>query len=115
MKLSDVVGTRQLLEKIAGIEMNANEAVGFATWTVEVLKDIQAFDVKRAELFRKYGEEQGEGADARLVIPEANTKKFNAAMKRLLNKDVEVEPFDLSSLNIHIAPADLINALPLFK
>jgi hypothetical protein len=115
MKVSEIVSTRPLLEKIAAKEMDSGAALEFAKFTVEVLKEAQAFDMKRAELFEKYGESEGEGKEKSITIKPENEKKFNAAIKRAVGKDVEIEPFDLSSLGIIIAPADLINALPLFK
>ena len=115
MKLNEVVMTRPLIEKIAAMEIDASEAKEFAVFAREVLKAIQDFEVKRAELFQKYGIQEGEGPDARLVVPQQEEKKFNAAIKRALNKDLDVEPFDLASLGIKLTPAELVNALALFK
>ena len=115
MKLSEFVNTRPLLEKLAAMEMEGAAAKKFAEFVVELLKPIQEFEQKRFDLFKKYGVEEGEGAEAKLVIPEENDKKFQAAIKRLMNKDYDIEPFDLGSAGINVAPADLINALPLFK
>lgn len=115
MKVSDIAGVRPILEKIAGKEMDAKVAVKFANFLRDVLVEIQAFEAKRAELFQKYGELAGEGDNKTVQIPEANQKKFESAMKRALNKKVEIKPFDLGSLGVSVSPADLINALPLFK
>jgi len=115
MKLNDVVGLRPTLEKIAGKDMDGAVALEFANFVKDILVDIQAFEMKRADLFRKYGEEVTEGENKGVRIKAENEKKFNAAIKRALNKEVSVEPFDIASLGITIPPADLINATVLFK
>jgi peptidoglycan-associated lipoprotein len=43
-----------------------------------ILVEIQDFEIKRAELFRKYGEEVGEGDQKRLQVKPENEKKFNS-------------------------------------
>lgn len=115
MKLNEVVGARPTLEKVAAMEMEGGVALEFATFVKNVLIPIQEFEVKRAELFQKYGVTEGEGKEKNIRILPENEKKFNTAIKRALNKDVGVEPFELASLGIGIAPSELINALPLFK
>ena len=115
MKLSEVVGLRPVLEKIAAKEMDGAAALEFANFTKNVLVEIQNFEMKRAELFKKYGEEMEQDGQKGLQIAPDNEKKFNAAIKRALNKEVDVEPFDIASLGITISPADLINATGLFK
>jgi len=115
MKINEMVGARPTLEKVAGMEVDGGKAREFAEFVKDVLVAIQEFEVKRAELFRKYGEEEGEGAEKNIKILPENEKKFNTAIKRALNKEVDLAPFDLASLGISIAPADLVNALPLFK
>ena len=115
MKLNEIVGLRPALEKIAGKEMDGAMALKFAKFTRDVLIEIQDFEVKRAELFRKYGEETGEGEEKRIQIIPENEKKFNTAIKRALNKEVKVKPFDLTKLSIQISPAELLNALGIFK
>jgi len=115
MKLSEIVGLRPTLEKIAGMEMDGAVALKFANFVKGVLIEIQDFEIKRAELFRKYGEEIGEGDEKRLQVKPENEKKFNAAIKRGLNKEIKFKPFDIASLGIKVTPADLVNATGLFK
>ncbi len=115
MKLNDVVGMRPTMEKIAGMEMDGAVALEFANFAKSILMEIQNFEMKRAELFRKYGEEMGEGEEKRIQVKPENEKKFNTAIKRGLNKEVDIEVFDIASLGIKIAPVDLINATGLFK
>lgn len=115
MKLNEVVGLRPVLEKIATKEMDGAVALEFAEFVKDILVEIQNFEIKRAEMFQKYGEIEGEGEQQTVKIKAENEKKFNTAIKRALNKEVKVEPFDIAALGITIAPADLINALPLFK
>lgn len=115
MKLNDAVGARPALEKMAGIEMDTASALKFAKFVREVLTEIQAFEVKRAELFRKYGVEEGEGKEKNIKILPENEKKFNTAITRALNKEIKIKPFDLTSINIAVTATELINALPLFK
>lgn len=116
MKLSEVVGLRPVLEKIAAKEMEGSAALEFANFVKSVLIEIQNFEIKRAELFQKHGVEiENDEKQKGLQIPPENEKKFNAAIKRALNTELKIEPFDLASLGITIAPADLINATGLFK
>ena len=115
MKLNEMVGARSVLEKIAGMEMEAGAARGFAEFLKNVLIEIQEFEVGRTELFRKYGKEEGEGEERNIKILPENENKFNAAIKSILNKDVDIKPFDLAFVGIMISPVDLVNALPLFK
>jgi hypothetical protein len=115
MKVIDVVTARPTLEKIAAMEMNCVAAREFAAFLAVVLDASQKFEVKRAELFRKYGEEVGEGEQKGLRIKSENDTKFKSAMTKAGNKEVDVEPFDLSSTGVNLMPADLLNALPLFK
>jgi len=112
MKVNEIVLVKPLIDKLAGMEMNARTAMSFAQWAREVLTVIQDFEIKRAGLFEKYGEKQEDG---NFKIIEENEKKFKTAITRALNKDVELEPFDISDSGITIAPADLINVMPLFK
>ena len=115
MKLNDAVTARVTLEKMAGMEMSPKAALDFAEFVRNVMVEIQNFEIKRAELFRKYGEEAGEGEEKRLQIPTENEKKFNAAIKRGLSKDLKIEPYNIANLEIALTPTDLINALPMFK
>ena len=115
MKLNDVVGGRTVLEKMAAMEVDGGVALGFAEFVRGTLMEIQSFEVKRAELFQKYGVEEGEGEGKNIRILPENEKKFNTAIKRALNKEIDAEPFDVSSLGIKISAAELVNALPLFK
>jgi len=115
MKLNEVVGCRPTLELIAGKEMDGGAALEFANFAKGILMEIQDFEMKRAELFRKYGEELGEGEEKRIQVKPENEKKFNTAIKRALGKEVNVEPFDLATLGIMISPAELVNATMLFK
>lgn len=115
MKLNEIVGAKPTLEKIAGKAMFPPTALEFAIFIRNVLMEIQNFEIKRAELFQKYGVEEGEGESKSIKILPENEKKFNAAIKRALNADVNIEPFELVSLEVEISPADLVNALPLFK
>lgn len=112
MKLSEAIGARTLLEKIAGKEMNGASALAYAEFVREVLTEIQKFENDRATLFEKYGEKVD---DTNIKIKPENEKKFQAAVKKALNKKLKVEPFDISASGVSIAPVDLINALPLFK
>jgi hypothetical protein len=100
MKLSEVVGLRPVLEKIAAKEMDGAAALEFANFAKNILVEIQNFEMKRAELFQKYGEEVTEGDQKGLKISAENEKKFNAAIKRALGKDLKIEPFDIAALGI---------------
>ena len=116
MKLNDAIGARPTLEKMAGVEMDPVSAFQFATFVREVLMEIQNFEMKRAELFQKYGvEEEGEGEQKNIKILPEHEKKFNAAIKRVLNKELKIEPFALENLGIAVTPLELVNALPMFK
>ena len=115
MKLNEIVGLRPTLEKIAGKEMYGAVALKFAKFTREVLTEIQSFEVKRAELFNKYGEVSGEGKEQKVQILPDNEKKFQTAIKKALDAEVKVKPFDIASLGIKVAPAELVNSVGLFK
>ena len=115
MKVSDVIGLRPVLEKMANKEMDAAVALKFAKFIREVLMEIQDFETKRAELFQKYGKAEGEGDQQMVKILPENEKKFNTAVKRALNKELKVKPFPIATLGIELAASDLVNALALFK
>jgi len=115
MKVNDVIGLRPILEKIANKEMDAGVALKFAKFVREILVEIQNFETKRAELFQKYGKAEGEGDQQVVKIIPKNEKKFNAAIKRALNKELKVKPFPIATLGIEISASDLVNALALFK
>lgn len=115
MKLIDIVGQRSTLEKIAGKEMEGGVALEFANFAKSVLVEIQNFEAKRAELFQKYGEEIGEGKEKHLQIKSENEKKFNMAIKRAINKELNIEPYPIAALGIAITPTELFNATGLFK
>ena len=115
MKLNEIVGLRPTLEKIAGKEMDGAVALKFAKLVREVLMEIQGFEVKRAELFNKLGETSGEGEEQKVQILPENEKKFNTAIKKALDAEVKVKPFDIASLGIKISPAELVNSVGLFK
>ncbi len=115
MKLSVIIGSRQLLEEMAKMEMEGAAALSFTGFLKEAYSAIQEFETKRAELFKKYGEEVGEDEEKRIQILPDNEKKFNAAIKRGLNKEIEIEPVDIASLDIKISPAQLISASGMFK
>lgn len=112
MKVSDLLNAREAIEKIARMEMDAAAALSFAKFTKEVLLVVQDFEKKRAELIKKYGEPDNQG---NVRVKQENQKKFNSAMKRALNKKVDIEPFDIFSAGFEIAPSELINAIELFK
>jgi hypothetical protein len=111
MKVNEIVLVKPLVEKVAGMEMNARTALSFAQWAREVLTIIQEFEVKRAGFFEKYGEAQEDG---NFKIKEENEKKFKTAITKALNKEVELEPFNLSDSGITIPPSDLINVISFF-
>ena len=115
MKLNEIINVRPALEKIAAMEMDGGQALKFAKFTKDILLPLQDFEVKRAELFRKFGVEEGEGDQRNIKILPENEKKFNAAIKRALDKEIKVGPFDITKLGIKISPAELVNALGLFK
>ena len=114
MKLSIIVAARPLLEEMAKMDMNGAGALAFAGTLRVAFIAIQEFETKRAELFRKHGEEIGEGEEKRIQILPENEKKFNASIKRGLSKDIDLEPINIESLGIMISPAKLVNIDGLF-
>lgn len=112
MTLSEIVGARPVLEKLANKEMSAGKALSFAAFVREVLVDIQNFEQERAELFQELGEDQGDG---NFIIKPDNEEKFRKAIKEKLDKKVKIKPYKLSDLDISVAPSELINVLPLFE
>lgn len=114
MKLSVIVAARPLLEEMANMEMDGAGALSFAGTLRIAFTAIQEFEAKRAELFQKYGEETGEGEEKRLQILPENEKKFNAAIKRGLGKEIDMEQVSISDLGITISPSKLVNTDGLF-
>jgi len=117
MKLNDFLNdsTKKALEHLASQPMEPVVAIKFARFVREVFLAIRDFETKKAELFEKYGEriEAVEGP-ALKILPE-NQKKFDAAIKRALNKKIDLKPFDLSQSGCFFSPTDLINVTELFK
>lgn len=114
MKLSVIIAGRQLLEELAKMEMDAAGALAFTDFLRTAFTAIQDFEKKRADYFLKYGEEKGEGEERRIEILPENEKKFNSAIKRSLNKEIDVDPIHIDSLGIKISPAKIINVEGLF-
>jgi len=116
MKVSDVIGFRPTLEKIANKEMDGKTALKFAKVVRAALEEIQEFETKRADLFIKYGEEITDNEGKKGVrIKKENETKYNTAIKKVLSARSKLVKVDIASLGIEIAPADLINSLALFK
>ena len=113
MKVSDAILMKPLVEKFAAQEMDAAVAMKFAAFAKDVLTASQEFEVKRAQLFEKYGEQVD--SDGNWKIKEENEKKFQAAIKRALNKELEIEAFDMSNSGLKVSPADVVNVLSLLK
>lgn len=114
MKLSDIVVARPIVEKLANKEMYAASAMEFAEWSREVLTAIQEFEAKRADWFKKYGEENPE-KPGEWKIKEENIDKFKRALDRALNKESDIKPFNLSESDVMVSPADIINYTNLFE
>ncbi len=114
MKMSELIAIRPSIEKMAGQQHSFPAALKFAKFTRKIIMILQDFDVKRAELFNKYGVTQGENNT--IVIPPDNETKFKAEMQIELDKEVKIDPLDVSALgDMKVAPADLINCLQLFE
>lgn len=112
IKMSELIGARPTLEKLAAKEMNAATAFAFAKFAREVLVEIQEFEKKRSRLFEELGERQEDG---NIKIKEENEQAFQDKIKKLLDGNAKVKPFAINELDVEIAPADLVNILPLFK
>jgi hypothetical protein len=95
------------------VEMNADAAIEFAEFARSVLVVVQEFENKRAGYFEKYGEPVDE--EGNWKIKDENEKKFHAAIKRSLNKEVDIDPINISESGIKVSPADVINILSLIK
>ena len=109
MKVSDAILMKPLVEKFAAQEMDAAVAMKFAAFAKDVLTASQEFEVKRAQLFEQVD------SDGNWKIKEENEKKFQAAIKRALNKELEIEAFDMSNSGLKVSPADVVNVLSLLK
>ena len=112
MKISELVAIRPALENIAKKETDAVTALAVAKMVRKVLEAIQKFEVVRAELFAKFGEQQEDGT---VQIKKENEEKFQIEIKKGLNKNVKIMPLDTAKLGLKIAPSDLLNCLKLFK
>lgn len=113
MKVSELLVARPMIEKLAGKEMHAAAAIEFANFAREAMAIIKDFENKRADLFKKYGEQVDE--EGNWKIKEENEKKFKSAIDRAMKKDVGLEPFDLVSSGVSVTPAEIVNNLGLFK
>ena len=113
MKISEALLVKPLIEKLANKEMPAKAAMEFAVFAKEVLTAVQEFEKKRAGYFEKYGEPTGEGQSWR--IKEENEAKFKSAIKRAMNKELDIDNFNMSESGINIAPADVVNVLDSLK
>ena len=113
MKLGDLIAVRPAIEKIASGQHNFSAAIEFAKFTRKILMTIQEFEIKRSELFNKYGVKKTE--DNTIVVPPESEASFKKEMKEILERNIEIEPLDVSTLEMKVAPADLINCLELFK
>lgn len=113
MKVSELIAIRPSIEKIASKEHNFADALKFAKFVRDVLIVLQDFDIKRAELFNKYGAKQGENNS--IVVPPGAEANFKEEMQKELDKEIEIEKMDVSALDMQVAPADLINCIDLFR
>lgn len=113
IKLNELVGLRPMLEKIATEEMNPKSALAYANFIRGIFEALQNLEVQRAGLFRRYGKEQEDGGFR--ILPE-NEEAFQTEIQQALNREVEVERFPIELLSeTKLAPAELVNALMLFK
>jgi hypothetical protein len=112
MKLSDAIMIKPLVEKLVSKEMSAKAAMEFAMFAKEILIAVQEFEIKRAGLFEKYGEKVDE---KNWKIKEENEAKFKSAINRAMNKELDIDSFDMSNSGIDVTPADVINVLSSLK
>ena len=112
MILSDLVTMRAALEKLSEGQYPFDVALKIAKFTREVLEEIQEFENKRMEYFKKYGEDVGEG---NMQIPAKNEAKFKNAIKRSLNKKIKIKPLNAAELSAVVKPIDLLNCLQAFE
>lgn len=113
IKINELVNLRPMLEKIATEEMYPKAALAYANFIRGIFEALQNLEVQRAGLFRKYGKEQEDGGYR--ILPE-NEEAFQTAIQKELEKEVEVERFPIAILeDMKLTPAELVNALILFK
>ena len=112
IKLNELVNLRPMLEKIATEEMDPVSALAYANFVRDIFEALQNLEVQRGALFRKYGKEQEDGGFR--IIPE-HEEAFQTEIQKALNKEVEIERFPINLLEIKLTPAELVNALILFK
>lgn len=113
IKINELVNLRPLLEKIATAEMFPTPALAYANFVRGIFEALQSLEVQRAAFFRKYGKEQEDGGYR--ILPE-HEEAFQTAIQKELEKEVEIERFPIMSLGeFKLTPAELVNALVLFK
>lgn len=112
MKVSEALVLRPLIEKLIKQEMDGKVAMEFAAFSKAVLTAEKEFESKRAALFEKYGEQLGDG---NWQIKEENETKFKSAITRAMNKELDIDSFNMSESGLVIAPADVINVLSSLK
>ncbi len=113
IKMNELVNLRPMLEKIATAEMYPKAALAYAGFIRGIFEALQNLEVHRASLFRKYGKEQEDGGYR--ILPE-NEEAFQTEIQKALDREIEVERFPIAVLEeIKLTPAELVNALILFK
>jgi len=113
MNLRDAVLVKPLIEKLIVLEMDGRVSMEFAAFAKKILTEVQEFEMKRGGWFEKYGEQVDDQGNWK--IKEENEKKFKSALSRAMDKELDIEQFDISNSGLRIAPGDLINLLDAFK
>lgn len=112
MKLRELVPVRGVIEKLASKEYELETSLVFAKFTRQILEKLQTFDILRSNMINKYGTKDSEGG---VQIKPEFQETFKSEMEKILDQEVQIEPLDVSKVNMKVAPADLINILNLFK
>ena len=120
VKISDLLNSTEVLQKLAGTELKAKLAWQVGRLLKAADKEIQEFNETRMNLIKKYGEkdESGElvtdeGGNCKIV--ESNVVEFQNELNELINTEIEINanPLKIESLeDLDFTPAEMSNLEP---
>ena len=106
MNIGQIIDAKGLLDKIASNDsLPTRTSYKIYLMLNKLNASLEFYNTRRMELFREYGEEEGEN----IIIPKDKVAEFEPKLQELLDLDVEEEitPVDVSlDVDLGIAPVE---------
>lgn len=120
VKISDLLNSTEVLQKLAGTELKAKLAWQVGRLLKAADKEIQEFNETRMNLIKKYGEKDDSGElitddNGNCKILEPEIEEFSNELNELINSEVEINTnrIKIESLEeLDFTPAEMSNLEP---